>query len=75
MSGELPGPSDQRPVARDLVVLDRLRAADNGGIENLLVLNLAGDVVSFADETIDRRQLVPFGRSPRFSKTLSRRAT
>ena len=39
------GPRDQGPVARDLIVLDRLRCTNDRRIQNLLVRDLAGDVV------------------------------
>ena len=47
-------PGNQRAVARDLVVLDRLRCADDGGIEHFLVGDFAGDFVGFANEAVDR---------------------
>ena len=39
------GPGNQRPIARDLVVLDGLRRTDDRGIEHFLVGNLARDLV------------------------------
>jgi len=34
-------------------VLDRLGAADNGGVEDLLVFDFTGDFISFLNKTID----------------------
>ena len=58
-------PRDQRSIPGDFVMLDRLGAADNDGVEDLLVFDFTGDFVSF----------LPFGRWPRFSKTFSSLAT
>jgi hypothetical protein len=49
------GPGDQRPIPSNFVVLDGLRRSDNGGIENFLVRDLAGELVRLADEPVDRR--------------------
>ena len=48
-------PGDQRAVARDLVMLDRLRRRDQRRIEHRLVGDLAGDLVGFLDDPVDRR--------------------
>ena len=46
---------DQRSVARDFIVLDRLSRCHDRRIQNLLILHLARDVISFSDEAIDSR--------------------
>ena len=52
---ELLGPGDERAVARDLVMLDRLRIRDDRGIENRLVVDFTGGLVRFLDQAVDRR--------------------
>jgi len=51
IAAELIRPSNQSAITRDLIVLDRLRRSDDGSIENLLVHDLAGNVVGFRNET------------------------
>src|SRR5262249_36786251 len=46
-------PRDQRAVARDLIVLDGLRRSDERGIEDRLVLALAGALFSLVDDAVD----------------------
>ena len=48
-------PCDQCAVAGNLVVLDRLRTADDRGIEDLLVFDFAGDFIRFTDQAVDGR--------------------
>ncbi len=36
-------------------MLDGLRTADDGRVQHLLVIDLAGDIVGFPDQAIDRR--------------------
>src|SRR4029079_10248275 len=50
---ELPGPRDERPVARDLVMLDRLRGRNDADVEHGLVLDLAHEVAAFLDDAVD----------------------
>src|SRR5436305_4775236 len=50
---ELVGPGDQRTVARDLIMLDRLGGADDGGVQNFLVGHFTRDLVRLLDEAID----------------------
>ena len=38
-------------------MLDRLRGCDQGGIENVLVVDLAGDIVGFLDDAVDGRTI------------------
>jgi hypothetical protein len=47
------GPCDQRAVARDFVVLDRLGGADDRGVEDFFVRDLARDFIGLADQTVD----------------------
>jgi len=42
-------------------VLDGLSRSDDGGIEYGLVLDLAGDLVGFLDDSVDGRTLRPAG--------------
>src|SRR5580658_8846923 len=49
------GPRDQRSIAGHLVVLDRLRGGDESRVQNVLVVNFAGDFFSFLDDAVDRR--------------------
>ena len=48
-------PAEQRAVARDLVMLDRLRVGDSRGIKHAFVLHLARGFVRFLDQAVDRR--------------------
>jgi hypothetical protein len=57
IAAEFIRPSNQSAITRDLIVLDRLCGADDGGIENLLVGDLAGNIVRFRNETVDRGTL------------------
>jgi hypothetical protein len=41
-------------------MLDRLRRPDDGGIEDLLVGNFAGDLIAFLDQAVDGRALDAF---------------
>ena len=52
---EFLGPGDQRAVAGDLVVLDRLGGCDQRRVQHLLVRDLAGDLLGFLDDSVDRR--------------------
>lgn len=49
------GPCDERAVAADFVVLNRLAARDDGSIEHSLVFDLASDLIRFLDDPINRR--------------------
>src|SRR6266700_3909706 len=50
---ELLGPGDQGAIARDLIVLDGLRRGDHGRVENVLVVDIADDVIlEEADDVI-----------------------
>src|ERR1700751_4368301 len=53
-------PRDQRAVAGDLIMLDRLRGGDDRGVEHLVVGNLAGHVLGFLDDAVDRRTVDAF---------------
>jgi hypothetical protein len=53
VASELPCPGDQAAVARDLVVLDGLRCSDQGGVQDALVLDLAGNLIGFLDDAVD----------------------
>jgi hypothetical protein len=46
-------PRNQGALARDLVMLDRLRCRDEGCIENGLVLDFARDLIGFLDDAAD----------------------
>src|SRR4051812_2663343 len=50
---ELLRPSEERAVARDLVVLDGLRRGDQAGVERLSAFELLGDLVAFRDDALD----------------------
>ncbi len=54
---KLSRPGDQRAVAGDLIMLDGLRAADDGGVKHVLVIDFAGDFVGFLDQTVDGRTI------------------
>ena len=54
-------PGDQCPVARNLIVLDGLCTADDGGIEYLLVVDLSCDVVRLLDQPVHRRAVCSCG--------------
>src|SRR3954466_11237848 len=69
---ELLGPGDQRAVAGHLVVLDRLSSADDRGIQNILVGNLASNVVGFRDQSVDRRAPHTFRLVAEFLEYLSK---
>ena len=49
------GPRDQRPVARDLVVLGGLGGGDQAGVQRLRIVRLADDFLAFLDDALDRR--------------------
>ena len=66
---EEPGPGDQGAITGDLVMLHRLRRADDGGIKHPLVRHFTSDIVSLADQPIDGGTLDPFGLLPSFLKT------
>src|SRR4051794_255215 len=51
------GPSDQRPITADFVVLHGLGVRDDGGVQHGLVLDLACRLVGFLDDAVDRRTL------------------
>src|SRR5262249_38111209 len=68
------GPSDQGAVPRDLVMFDRLRCPDDGGIEHILVRHLARDLIRLADEAVDRRTLNPCGFLTEFFEDLVQQA-
>jgi hypothetical protein len=51
---------DQGAVARDLLMLGRLRRADDDGIEDFLVGNFAGKLIAFLDQAVDGRALDAF---------------
>ena len=46
IAAHLPRPGDQRPVARHLVVLDSLCGSDDCSIEDVLLADVAGEVVA-----------------------------
>jgi hypothetical protein len=46
-------PRNQGALARDLVMLDRLRCRDEGCIENGLVLDFARDLIGFLNDAVD----------------------
>src|SRR5581483_5039426 len=48
-------PGDERAIARDLVVLDRLRRGNERGIEHRLVVDLARHLLRFLENAVDRR--------------------
>jgi hypothetical protein len=50
---ELFRPGDQSAVARDLIVLDRLRRADDGRVKHVLVGHFAGDLIAFLDQAVN----------------------
>src|SRR5262249_41770866 len=52
-------PRDQRAIARDLIVLDRLRRSDERGIQNRLVLDLARDLFGLVDDAVDGGAIHP----------------
>src|SRR5499426_522433 len=52
-AAELVRPGDQAAVARDLVVLDRLRGRNERRVQHRLVGDLAGDVLGFFDDAVD----------------------
>jgi hypothetical protein len=47
------GPRDQSAVTRHLVVLDGLSRGDRGRVEDVLVVDFAGDVVRLFDDAAD----------------------
>jgi hypothetical protein len=55
------GPCDQRPVTTHFVVLDRLGVRDDSGVQHGLVLDLAGRLVGFLNDAVDRWTLRPAG--------------
>ena len=57
-AAELGRPGDQRAVARDLVVLHRLRGGDEAGIHHVLVVDLADQILAFLQDAVDRRALL-----------------
>src|SRR5215470_670882 len=61
VAAKLLRPRDQRSVARDLVVLDRLRGGDQRRVEHLLVLDLAGHLLGFLDDAVDGRAVDRLG--------------
>src|SRR5216684_5469467 len=61
---ELLGPGDQGAIARDLIVLDGLRRGDHGRIENVLVVDVADDVIRLLQDAVDRRTIHRFHRLP-----------
>jgi hypothetical protein len=48
-------PRDQRAVAGDLIVLDRLRRPDDSRVKNFLVGDFAGGFIAFLDQPVDGR--------------------
>src|SRR5271165_370406 len=48
------GPGDRGPVARHLVVLDRLRVGEQGGIEQRTLLEFLQDLLALFDDAVDR---------------------
>jgi hypothetical protein len=50
-------PGDQRAVASYLIVLNSLCGPDYGRVENVLVGDLAGDLIAFLDQPLDGRAL------------------
>ena len=52
---ELLSPRDERAVAGDLIVFDRLRVGDDRRIEHGFVLDFAGGLIGFFDEAVDGR--------------------
>jgi hypothetical protein len=57
-AAKLGRPRDQRAVARDLVVLDRLRGGDQADIHHVDALDLAHQLVALLEDTVDRRTLL-----------------
>ena len=60
-AAELVRPGDQRAVAGDLVVLDSLRGGDQGGVHDLRIVDVAGDLFGFLDDAVDRRAIDGLG--------------
>jgi hypothetical protein len=58
------GSGDERAVARDLIVFDRLAGDDDGRIQHILVVDFARDIAGFLDDAIDGRTLTDFGFWP-----------
>ena len=54
-------PGNEGAIASDFVVLDGLRGAHYGGIEDFFVGDLACDLVPLADQTVDRGAFDAFG--------------
>ena len=55
VAAQLPRPRDKAAVAGYFLVLDRLCGGDERCVENGLILDLAGHVVGFFDDPVDRR--------------------
>ena len=54
---ELFSPGNERAVAGNLVMLDRLGIGNDAGIEHGLIVDLPGGFVSFLDQAVDRRTI------------------
>jgi hypothetical protein len=48
---------DQRAIAGDLVMLDRLGRPDDSGVENFLVGDFARDLIAFSNQAVNGRAL------------------
>src|ERR1700682_4992133 len=53
VASQLPRPGDQAAVARDLVVLDRLRRGDQSRVQHALVVDLAGNLIGLLEDAVD----------------------
>src|SRR5215471_10707435 len=53
LQAEVPGPGLQRPVAGNLIVLDRLRRSDEAGIEGTGTPEFLHDLLAFLDDSVD----------------------
>lgn len=60
-TAKLLGPGDQGAVTGYLVVLDRLRGCDQGGVENVLVVDVAADFIGFLENAVDSRTVDRLG--------------
>jgi hypothetical protein len=57
VSPELPCPGDQGAVPRHLIMFDGLRSGDQCGVEDIFIVDFAGNVVRFFDNAIYGRAI------------------